>query len=161
MKSACWVLTGLLVCLMSCSDDSTVPNPDSHKTKDFQTAADSAKTDAKAADSQVKDVGAPSCADLAAAYVKAVEEARACGLTISKLQCIEKVDTTLDCPCPTYVNPDNTEARQTIKDLAAQWTTRNCKTSGCPPVPCKTIAQGLCKARGAGADGVCTDMGQD
>lgn len=105
-----------------------------------------------------------SCFDLNDAYVKAVQDAKAClpystGMT---KQCSLSVDTQLMCPlCTTFVNPANTKAIQLIKDIESKFQAQKCDQLeiACPAIACADPKSASCVSdtNPAGTTGQCVD----
>jgi hypothetical protein len=62
--------------------------------------------------------GSQVCIGLSQAYAEAVDAATACDPTIDSVQCTERVDVGLACSCPSFVNPLNATAIDTMKTIA-------------------------------------------
>jgi hypothetical protein len=99
--------------------------------------------------------GTDPCDALPVQYAQALATAHSCNPAIDSPQCTLVVDDKLDCPCSTYVNPDNVEAVAQLGTLQSEWQVAHC-TTGCPPISCPVL-----QGAGCAADGQCTDYGLD
>lgn len=94
------------------------------------------------------------CAQIDATYQAAVKKAKACSTLVIK-PCSSKVDATLNCPCPTFINPANTAATLDMAAAKKAWTLQGCK-SGPICSKCPLVSSGLCVAA-VGSKGSCVD----
>lgn len=99
------------------------------------------------------------CDELQELYQAALGAARACSPFIDMEQCTAQVGSELACPCPTYVNPENTAALSTLAELQSQWAAAGCGDDvGCPAVECEVPIAALCEPQaGSGDTGRCVD----
>jgi len=95
----------------------------------------------------------PSCDDLLKQANAQLEDAQACSLAASALQCTGTVKNTCNCEVPVR-RDDSTETKAylaTLKKIDA----KNCKAV-CTAQACKLVTDAECKASGSGSTGVCT-----
>src|SRR5690606_19360236 len=75
------------------------------------------------------------CVELADEYRTALERAKACNPSIDVEQCTEKVDDQLPCPCPTFINPNNTQAVAALEEAKEAWVAQGCGDDvACPAI---------------------------
>jgi hypothetical protein len=94
------------------------------------------------------------------AYAQALQSAKVCNPFIDFNECMQTMPDALMCPCAqTYVNPGNTQAMGTLKELQAQWNLQNCSEGiGCPAIACEQPALGTCEPNAGGDTGTCADL---
>lgn len=103
--------------------------------------------------------GAP-CSALADVYLEQLAAAKACNSSIDVPQCTVEVADALECPCgPTFVNPGNTSAVQSLKELQGQWDVQQCSQGiACPEIACATPTSAVCEPGAADALDSCKDV---
>jgi hypothetical protein len=103
--------------------------------------------------------GAP-CAALNQAYAETLQSAKQCNPFIDMNECTDQMPDALMCPCAsTFVNPGNTQAMSTLKELQAQWNLQKCfEGIGCPAIACEQPAFGTCQPTASGETGACEDL---
>lgn len=103
--------------------------------------------------------GAP-CSALLQAYGETLAKAKECNPVLSTTQCTAQVADRLDCPCaPTFVNPTNAQALQTLDEISSFWKSQHCGDAiDCPAIACETPALGACEPDPSSGVGHCTDM---
>jgi hypothetical protein len=102
--------------------------------------------------------GAP-CQALIDGYMETLKSAKECNPFIDMNECTGQVPNSLVCPCgPTYVNPANTQALATLKQIEEQAIAQNCLPTGCPAIACEQPALGTCEPDASGNSGSCQDL---
>ena len=96
------------------------------------------------------------CSELNTEYTEAVVKAKACNPLINKLQCTQKVDNNLGCPCPTYIEPGNPAALAALNLARHRWEQQGCTQWDCGMSCGKPPTGGACLGRSQ--NGVCTDQ---
>jgi hypothetical protein len=97
-----------------------------------------------------QDKGAVTCNSLENEYALALQQAKKC---TSTSQCTKLVDHQLACPCPTFVNPNNTQALGEMANLQTMWLSMKCyKNIFCPAVMCPVPVGAKC------ANNACWDV---
>jgi hypothetical protein len=97
-----------------------------------------------------------SCQDLNDEYVGALEDAKKCAYGTQPDPCTEKVKGDLECQCPMYINPGNTEAVANLTQIEASWTANGCVPS--MACFCADPTYGACYPGSAGPqNGSCAD----
>ena len=99
------------------------------------------------------------CDDLELQYTAALVAARSCNPWIDFEQCTEEIPDQLACPCPTFINPGNTEARNELRRLHQLWLDNGCgNLIDCPEIPCAVPGYSYCEPTGgSGEAGTCVD----
>lgn len=104
----------------------------------------------------------PKCTDLLERYGSALALAQRCsgGSSSPSLEtCSETVPTSLACGCPTYVNPANAQALETLRSLRRTWQTLGCDMNVfCAPVSCYTPRGATCAPDPDRQNGLCSDL---
>jgi hypothetical protein len=103
--------------------------------------------------------GAP-CTALADGYQQALSSAKVCNPYIDMNECTQPMPDQLPCPCGnTFVNPSNTQALTTLKELQAQWNAQGCYEGiACPDIACQEPSFGSCAPSPVGTYGNCEDL---
>lgn len=103
------------------------------------------------------------CDQLEVQYQSALGLAKICNSLINSIQCTEAIATELACPCTTYVNPGNTEALKTLKELQAAWAAQGCNEGvACVTAECPVPQGAGCVLNGGGGDAdMCKDFWPD
>ena len=99
--------------------------------------------------------GQPSCDALTAQFATAMVEAKQCNPLVNTLQCTLEIKSALRCGCPTFVNPGNASAVDTLKQLETQWQSMGCAL----PTPCPSSCPAP-QGSGCVQDGSASDSGR-
>ena len=100
------------------------------------------------------------CAELEEDYEKALQEAKGCSPFLSVEQCTAEVDDALGCPCPTFVNPQESSFDKLAQLKADADALQGGATIDCPEIACPQPSGGICTPTANGNDGVCEDVQQ-
>jgi hypothetical protein len=98
-----------------------------------------------------------SCDDIALEYRALLEQARQCSADLAMPQCTEKVLDGLPCGCPTFVNPQNTEAYQAMLGLLQKWEQLGCAADVLCEACLEDPTGGRCSADSGRVD-TCVDV---
>jgi hypothetical protein len=73
--------------------------------------------------------------------------AKTCNYSLGTAQCISTVGNTLICPCPTFVNLENSDVLTSLDALKSQFDAWQCSQYySCPASNCTPLAGGSCLA---------------